>query len=138
MWRGGSRVKGRARWNNQAVEGDRDLCRGWTTNDVRRLYEEASDNQRRLLEVMARRGIASRTDLIESLDAPKPTSIDGYLGNLGKLAYKLDIKDADGNVTWPFYINRWARTDEHFYLMPKQVAEVILPGARKDAEPWEL
>lgn len=117
---------------------ERDLCRGWTARDVRALYEAASENQRRLLEIMARRGMASRTDLTEALEAPKETSIDGYLGNLGKHAYEMGIKDEAGNVTWPFYINRWGRTGEHFYLMPKAVCEVIVPGSREDAEPWEL
>ena len=115
-----------------------DLCRGWSQEDVEKLYADATDGERTLLETMARSAMTTRSDLIASLGEGPDRAVDGYLGNLGKRAYKMDVKDAEGNVSWPFFINTDEKTNESVYLMPKAVAEIISPGARSKSEPWEL
>ena len=97
-----------------------DLCRGWTRADVEQLYSDASDGERRLLEAMARRPVVRGGDLQAALEDGPARAVDGFLGNVGKRAYKLNIKDTDGKVSWPFLINTDAETKEFLYLMPAQ------------------
>lgn len=117
---------------------EEDLCRGWTKSDVLKLYEEASPGERTILETMALHPMATREHLKTSLGAGPDRSVDGYLGNLGKRAYKLNVRDRNGAVTWPFYINTDEDTGKGYYQMPSAVAELIVPGSRAKSKPWEL
>ena len=108
-----------------------DLCRGWTRSDVEELLAMCTDGERTVLETMARHPVTTRSELIESVGPGPSRSVDGYLGNLGKRAYKLGVTDAEGNVSWPFFIEADASSGESRYRMPDEVAEVIAPGSRR-------
>jgi hypothetical protein len=116
-----------------------DICRGWTEDDIRRLLDEASESQRLTLMAMAERPFITLEELAERLGGGATTdTVSGVMGSLAARTKKMGIVDAEGEPSWPFYIDTEPHIDKSVYLMPRKVAEIVKPGSRRRRKPWEI
>jgi hypothetical protein len=110
-----------------------------TESSIRELLEITTEKQTIVLEAMAARPFVTLEELATQIgQGATEDTVDGVMGSLAKKTLKLGIKDGNGNPSWPFWIGTEPHINKSVYLMPKAVAEIVKPGSRASAKPWEL
>jgi hypothetical protein len=105
-----------------------DLCRGWTAGDVEAVLNLATDEQRRILLVIAENHGIDAQGVADLLGYPKWQNVAGRMGHFTKITKPLEILDpADGEPSWPLEHSR-PSADAGFsrYMMPRTVARIVI------------
>lgn len=95
---------------------------------IEEAYEAASDRMRALLDLLASRPDERlyAEDFMEAIGVDPHDVINGVLGPFGRLtSRRFAPRLPNRENTWSFTVSKDIRDGRWFYLMPRQVAEVI-------------
>ncbi|MEK6272845.1 MAG: hypothetical protein AABM42_09380 [Actinomycetota bacterium] len=106
--------------------GERDLCRGWTESDIRTAIANASDRQRAVLAEIANHPLTTTAEIAERLGWGRHENVRATLGAFARTTNAMGVVDAEGELSWPFVIERPATGSTFWrYFMPDEAAEVV-------------
>lgn len=110
----------------ESLPREADLCRGWTAEDIKAAIDMATDEQRRILSVIARQPGVDLRGVADSLGSTKDR-VRGALGAFTRITKSLDVVDpVDGSPSWPLeHSSASGDVGPSRYLMPRGAARVV-------------
>ncbi|UJA20957.1 hypothetical protein HJD18_12540 [Thermoleophilia bacterium SCSIO 60948] len=102
----------------------KDLCRGWSAEDIRELHGRASARQWSVVVEIARNPNTTTEKIADRLGWESHRNVRGALSALGRTTHAMGVTDRRGKPSWPFEIDE-SGAGFCRYLMPDEAAHLV-------------
>jgi hypothetical protein len=105
----------------------RNLCRGWTAQDIRAAIADASEKQRAVLVQIAENPMTTTEEIADELGWASHLNVRAVLSQFSQTTGRLHVIDPrTGKESWPFEIHEPAPGTAFWrYFMPPAAAAVV-------------